>query len=407
MKNDAVPKNRIEQTPKTTWGILVIIIYRNVRWNWLGKVGNSRLSSEKCKFFHFYLKRMSTSLDFTSKASTALEENRGPLHRQHSFPSKLYAILQEARKRGYQDIIDWQNGGKSFKVHDRTRFSSEVMPRYFKQTQFKSFQRQLHVYGFKRIHHGVQKGGYVHPEFVQDFPLSIYVTRIPSGQTLAKPSMRQETQGFSIGGTTGGLLEACMKKCDSSGSKCNDASSFLRSIGSDARVFPLSHSSSNIIHQIPSLTPPKSLHEDALQPPNNLALNENGNLDKSKDFWDLEAKGRVAFSHTPGDYPHGHERENRCFPWKLFTMLEDAERDKFEDIVSWKMDGAAFRVHDRRAFVEKLMPIYFDQTKYESFRRQLNLYGFTRITTGKNQGVYFHEFFLRCDRSLCWYVERR
>ena len=47
------------------------------------------------------------------------------------------------------------------------------------------------------------------------------------------------------------------------------------------------------------------------------------------------------------------------------------------------------------------MPVYFKQTKFASFQRQLNIYGFIRLTTGKDKGGYYHEFFLRHKLILC------
>ena len=47
------------------------------------------------------------------------------------------------------------------------------------------------------------------------------------------------------------------------------------------------------------------------------------------------------------------------------------------------------------------MPLHFRQTKLTSFQRQLNLYGFRRITRGKDSGAYYHEFFLRGRFDLC------
>jgi hypothetical protein len=105
----------------------------------------------------------------------------------------------------------------------------------------------------------------------------------------------------------------------------------------------------------------------------------------------------------------GHDRSNseHVFPWKLHDMLVDAKRGNFQDSISWVQDGRAFKVHKSNDFVEKVMPNYFDQTKYESFRRQLNLYGFTRVSRGKSRGIYSHPFFIQRDRSLCQNVSRR
>jgi hypothetical protein len=94
------------------------------------------------------------------------------------------------------------------------------------------------------------------------------------------------------------------------------------------------------------------------------------------------------------------------FPWKLHDMLEAAESNNFDHIVSWEPDGLSFKVHKSDEFVTKIMPLYFDQTKYESFRRQLNLYNFSRVARGSNRGMHFHASFVKEDRSLCKEVKR-
>ncbi len=86
------------------------------------------------------------------------------------FPRKLHALLEEAEEKGFQDLICWQSGGKSFQVLNYAHFEKIVMPKYFKQTKFKSFQRQLTLYGFQRIHHGPNKGGYAHACLIQGIP---------------------------------------------------------------------------------------------------------------------------------------------------------------------------------------------------------------------------------------------
>jgi hypothetical protein len=94
------------------------------------------------------------------------------------------------------------------------------------------------------------------------------------------------------------------------------------------------------------------------------------------------------------------------FPAKLHRMLADIEKDSLDHIVSWVRDGAAFKVHDADKFVQQIMPLYFDQTKYESFRRQLNLYGFSRVSRGASRGFYYHQLFLKIDSSLCVNINR-
>jgi len=89
------------------------------------------------------------------------------------------------------------------------------------------------------------------------------------------------------------------------------------------------------------------------------------------------------------------------FPEKLYEMLQSADTDGYEDIVSWQPHGRAFCVHKPKPFVEGVIMRHFKQTKLTSFQRQLNLYGFRRITKGKDGGAYYHELFLRGRPDLC------
>ena len=75
------------------------------------------------------------------------------------------------------------------------------------------------------------------------------------------------------------------------------------------------------------------------------------------------------------------------FPFKLYDMLDASDSDGFASIVSWQDNGRAFKVHKPSKFVESIMPVYFKQTKYKSFQRQLNLYGFARINEGARSVV--------------------
>lgn len=83
------------------------------------------------------------------------------------------------------------------------------------------------------------------------------------------------------------------------------------------------------------------------------------------------------------------------FPLKLHELLEKAEEEGLSDIVSWQPHGRAFVVHKPKEFVSGIMHRFFRQTKLTSFQRQLNLYGFNRLTKGSDSGGYYHELFVR------------
>ena len=94
------------------------------------------------------------------------------------------------------------------------------------------------------------------------------------------------------------------------------------------------------------------------------------------------------------------------FPIRLHLMLDQIDSDGFASVVSWQPHGRCFVVHKPKEFVEKVMPKYFKQSKFPSFQRQLNLYGFCRLTQGPDKGGYYHELFLRGKTSLAYKIQR-
>mmetsp|Transcript_14427 Transcript_14427/g.17538 ORF Transcript_14427/g.17538 Transcript_14427/m.17538 type:complete len:321 (-) Transcript_14427:241-1203(-) len=86
------------------------------------------------------------------------------------------------------------------------------------------------------------------------------------------------------------------------------------------------------------------------------------------------------------------------FPEKLHALLE---AHQYPHIISWQSHGRCFILRKPQDFLCGVMPKYFKQTKLTSFQRQLNLYGFKRITSGPDKGAYYHELFLRGKPSLC------
>jgi len=53
-----------------------------------------------------------------------------------------------------------------------------------------------------------------------------------------------------------------------------------------------------------------------------------------------------------------------------------------------------------------MLPKFFKLSKIASFQRQLNLYGFVRLTAGLDKSGYYHERFLRERPDLLWTIPR-
>jgi hypothetical protein len=66
------------------------------------------------------------------------------------------------------------------------------------------------------------------------------------------------------------------------------------------------------------------------------------------------------------------------FLLKTFALVNDGPFD----IVSWSPTGDSFIVKDHHRFSEEVIPKYFKHSKFSSFVRQLNFYGFRKVKSG-------------------------
>jgi hypothetical protein len=103
----------------------------------------------------------------SSENSTSEESNN--MFTKFAFPFKLHSILESAGSSGQESIISWLPSGKAFKIHKPKEFADVIMPQYFNQTKYRSFQRQLYIYGFDRVKDKSSDdyGAYFHELFVR------------------------------------------------------------------------------------------------------------------------------------------------------------------------------------------------------------------------------------------------
>jgi HSF-type DNA-binding len=90
------------------------------------------------------------------------------------------------------------------------------------------------------------------------------------------------------------------------------------------------------------------------------------------------------------------------FPFNLHDMVESSSMSSQSNIIRWFPHGRAFRVFDKDRLVNELLPRYLKrQTQFASFQRQLNMYGFLKLTGDHaDKGGYYHPLFLRGRPAL-------
>ncbi|KAL7481176.1 hypothetical protein ACHAW6_006855 [Cyclotella cf. meneghiniana] len=87
------------------------------------------------------------------------------------------------------------------------------------------------------------------------------------------------------------------------------------------------------------------------------------------------------------------KKSNNNFPAKLHRILSNPEHSC---AISWQPHGRAWKIKDKKLFVEKVVPKYFIQSKYESFTRQLSGWGFKRLhQSGPDFHCYYHEWYVK------------
>jgi len=70
---------------------------------------------------------------------------------KHKFPYRLFTMLNYIDENPEWNVaVSWSANGQAFFINNREKLV-EILPKFFMQTQFKSFTRQLNLWGFERI----------------------------------------------------------------------------------------------------------------------------------------------------------------------------------------------------------------------------------------------------------------
>jgi len=112
-----------------------------------------------------------------SQSETKSTKSRSQSKRK-TFPRVLYKMLQE-QDDSYTNIISWLPDGKGFMIHSKTEFEKVLLQKHFRGIKFRSFQRQLNIYGFTRLEE-YELPSYGHKLFVRNqHHLLCDIKRIP------------------------------------------------------------------------------------------------------------------------------------------------------------------------------------------------------------------------------------
>ncbi|KAL7466628.1 hypothetical protein ACHAXS_006922 [Conticribra weissflogii] len=125
---------------------------------------------------------------------------------------------------------------------------------------------------------------------------------------------------------------------------------------------------------------------------------------KIEDYQDDQAPPNQPPPPPPSNYELGRQWTETIFPMKLYDILCNPE---FHHAISWMPHGRSWKVLNKDFFMDEICPQYFAQTRYESFIRQVNGWGFKRMRReGPDRSSYYHEHFLRGYPNLIDHMRR-
>lgn len=96
-----------------------------------------------------------------------------------------------------------------------------------------------------------------------------------------------------------------------------------------------------------------------------------------------------------------------AFLRKLWKIVNDPLID---DLIGWSSDGESFVIRNPPEFCYNLLPIYYKHNNMSSFIRQLNMYGFHKVTnegSDKDEIKFFHPFFQQNEVRLLQHIKRK
>ncbi|XP_017093716.2 heat shock factor protein isoform X3 [Drosophila bipectinata] len=101
-----------------------------------------------------------------------------------------------------------------------------------------------------------------------------------------------------------------------------------------------------------------------------------------------------------------------AFLAKLWRLVDDGDTNH---LICWTKDGNSFVIQNQAQFARELLPLNYKHNNMASFIRQLNMYGFHKITSIDNGGLRFdrdeiefsHPFFKRNSPFLLDQIKRK
>lgn len=92
----------------------------------------------------------SPAMPVHSCSSTSSDSSSSSNEAKRGWVAPFLLHLHQMLRREDPKIIRWAEDGMAFQILDKEAMTSQILPKYFKNKNFSSFQRQLNYFGFRK-----------------------------------------------------------------------------------------------------------------------------------------------------------------------------------------------------------------------------------------------------------------
>ena len=339
------------------------------------------------------------------------------------FPVRLFTMLNDADEQGFSHIISWNNEGNGFLVKDKDAFMATILPRYAKNcTKYKSYQRQLNLYGFLRIEKGPNKGTVYHELFQRGDKRKVNLIERDTSPVKSRSAIATASKKKEIFASTPSSTSTPFPATSS-------ATSVPVSSDYHPRTLSVVSLDNNVEVNVPSPTPfakdniPwRDSHETMFEqkvffPVEDHNSNETNSGSDDRSLLDLDLFLEEAMMDgAAAETARATVQVVPNFAFKLYDLLEAVKQNtELSRIVSWSQQDISFQIKDPEAFCSMILPLqpcFFGMFQpnnnssrrscWEMFQQQLEIHEFKCIRDPASSSVtFFHPYFAKSRRQLC------
>ncbi|KDO29268.1 hypothetical protein SPRG_05448 [Saprolegnia parasitica CBS 223.65] len=306
--------------------------------------------------------------------------------------------LHQMLRRESPQIIRWTLDGKAFEILDKATMTEKILPKYFRNKNFASFQRQLNYFGFRKWSKSrAMHSTYSREHFTRDnFDELVYVKRQSKSSKKAKDESSTDMESDPSSPVVMALPSPVIPAAPLSpvtGSLSPHSVSFVLSNGDDD--LPASKPLFNTHFSVPALSETRqtsplhhirlpSLHQMVPSMATSWSPSSSPTTDSSCD------------SPKPVKVDYNTKELSGLSAARFIRGLYDMISSDNGERICWSDDGASFTVVNSSKLAWEALPQYFKHNKYRSFQQQLNMYGFTKASKARASScVYSHPLFRR------------